>query len=435
MSSSGSAAGGRGGLGEEAATPVGCNGFGQEASAPRKETTALNRVCSIFAQLLRHVPRGEFQAAVAKHEAERHARGFSSWAQFVSMMFCQLGHAQSLREITQGLAASEGKLRHLGVETAPSRSTLAYANLHRPWQMYQTLFERLFQRCAMEAAARGQRKFRFKHKLLSMDSTMISVCLSAFDWARYRQNKGAVKLHLVLDHDGYLPKFAVVSDGKTSDLKVAREQEFEAGTVVVFDRGYTDYRWWLRLSEQKVFFVTRLQDQAAYGIVEPRTVPKGGSVIRDEVILLEALQEQGPVARMRRVEVWVEEKKETLVFVTNHLKLAASTIAAIYKDRWQIELFFKAIKQSLRIKTFVGTSANAVMIQIWTALIAMLLLRHLQLRATYGWSLSNLVAILRQQLFVYRDLPAWLNAPFDPPPELSDQLLPELDDQLALPLA
>jgi len=195
----------------------------------------------------------------------------------------------------------------------------------------------------------------------------------------------------------------------------------------VFDRGYQDFRWWLELSRQKVFFVTRLKDNAEYGVVEELPADSKTHVLRDEIILLTQLQEAGPVALMRRVEVWVEEKQETMVFVTNHLKLAATTIAAVYKERWQIELLFKALKQSLRIKTFVGTSANAVMVQIWTALIAILLLRYLQLRGCFDWSLSNLVALLRQQLFVYRDLTAWLNQPFAPPPELVAV------DQLALP--
>jgi hypothetical protein len=372
---------------------------------------------------LQFIPRLEFAAAVARHQSERHARGFSSWTQCAAMLFCQLARAQSLREITQGLAASEGKLRHLGVEKAPSRSTLAYANKHRSWELYRTVFEKLLQRCTAEAAHRTKRKFRFKHKLLSLDATMMSVSLSAFDWALYQRNKGAVKLHLVLDHDGYLPKFAVISDGKTHEIEVARQQQFEPGTVLVFDRGYTDFQWWLKLSQQKVFFVTRLKDNADYGVIEQRPVAPEGDIVSDEVILLTAIQEQGPVARMRRIEIWVQEKQETMVFVTNHLKLAASTIAAIYRDRWQIELFFKAIKQSLRIKTFVGTSPNAVMIQIWTALISMLLLRFLQLRSTYGWSLSNLVALLRQQLFVYRDLMTLLNEPFEPPPELTEQIL------------
>lgn len=378
----------------------------------------MNRVCSIFAQVLQLLPRGEFATAVRHHQAERHARGFSCWTQLVAMLFCQLGRAQSLREIVGGLAACEGKLQHLGVGSAPKRSTLAYANEHRPWQLFQSVFAALYQRCVAEAMQHGKRKFRFKHKLLSLDATILPLCLSVFDWAHYRRSKGAVKLHLMLDHDGYLPRFAVVTDGKTSDIKVARSLHFEPGTVVVMDRGYQDFDWWLELSRSKVFFVTRLKDNAEYGIVEQRDADRDGDILRDEVVVLTKLQQAGPAARMRRIEVWVEEQQESMVFFTNHLKLAASTIAAIYKDRWQVELFFKALKQSLRIKTFVGTSANAVMIQIWTALIAMLVVKYLQLRSSFAWSLSNLIALLRHQLFVYRDLTAWLNAPFQPPPEM-----------------
>lgn len=392
--------------------------FYQEVQDDPQEATAMNRARSIFAQVLQFIPRLEFAAAVRKHQAERHARGFHCWTQLVAMLFCQLGRAQSLREIVGGLAACEGKLQHLGVESAPKRSTLAYANEHRPWQLFQSVFEALYQRCVADAMQRGRRRFRFKHKLLSLDATLIPLCLSMFDWALYRRSKGAVKLHLVLDHDGYLPRFAVITDGKTSDIKVARGLEFEPGTVVVIDRGYQDFDWWLELSRKKVFFVTRLKDNAEYGIVEQRAADRERGILLDEVVLLTKIQEAGPVARMRRIEVWIEQKQESMVFFTNQLTLAASTIAAIYKDRWQVELFFKALKQSLRIKTFVGTSANAVMIQIWTALIAMLVVKYLQLRSSFGWSLSNLVALLRHQLFVYRDLTAWLNAPFQPPPEL-----------------
>ena len=378
----------------------------------------MKRVSSIFSQILQLVPRLEFEAAVREHQAERHARGFRCWSQFVAMLFCQLGHAQTLREITGGLAACEGKLRHLGVDLPPKRSTLAYANQHRPWQLFQTVFERFYQRCRAEAAHQGRRKFRFRHKLLSLDATMIPLCLSVFDWALYRRSKGAVKLHLVLDHDGWLPQFAVVTTGKTAEIEVARRQRFEPGTMLVFDRGYTDVAWWLELSRQKVFFVTRLKDNIEYGIVEPRAVRPDSGIVRDEVVLLARIQEEGPVALMRRIEVWVEDKQETIVLLTNHLKLAAATVAEVYRERWQIEQFFRALKQSLRIKTFVGTSANAVLVQIWTALIAMLLVRWLQMRSTFGWSLSNLVALLRQQLFVYRDLMTWLNHPLESPPEL-----------------
>jgi hypothetical protein len=367
---------------------------------------------------LQLIPRSGFQAAVEKHQAERHARGFSSWTQMICMLFCHLGQAKSLREITGGLAACEGKLRHLGVQDAPKRSTLGYANEHRPWQLYQTVFGDLVEQCRREAAGRG-RKFRFKNKLLSIDSTVIPLCLSTFDWAQYKRTKGAVKLHLVLDHDGYLPCYAVISDGKTSDIEVARGMSFAAGTMLVFDRGYPHYDWWLSLSRQKVCFVTRLKDNAEYGVVRQLPAPEGSNVIRDEVILLAAQQEIGQEALLRRIEVWVEEKQETMVFITNHMKLAAATIAAIYKERWQIELFFKALKQSMKIKTFVGTSENAVQTQIWTALIAMLMLAYLKFKSTFNWSLSNLVALIRQQLFVYRDLWTWINDPFQSPPALA----------------
>ena len=386
----------------------------------------MNRVCSIFSQMLQFIPRLQFEARVQEHKAERHARGFSSWTQLIAMLFCQLGHAQSLREITGGLGACEGKLRHLGVSEPPRRSTLSYANEHRPWQLYQSVFHDLLEHC-QRAAAGHKRKFRFRHKLLSIDSTTIALSLSMFDWAQYKRSKGAVKLHLVLDHQGYLPRFAVISDGKRADIGVARNLSFAPGTMLVFDRGYADYEWWLSLTEQKVQFVTRLKENADYEVVEKRPVPDKGNVRRDEVIFLVKGQE----CFLRRIEVWVPEKQQTMVFVTNHLKLAASTIAAIYKERWQIELFFKALKQSLKVKTFVGTSENAVQTQIWTALIAMLLVKYLQLKSTFSWSLSNLVALLRQQLFVYRDLMSWLNDPFQAPPILAGLH----DGQLALNFA
>lgn len=380
----------------------------------------MRRVSSIFSQILQSFSRLEFAAVVKKHKGERHARGFECWTQFVAMLFCQLGHARSLSEITGGLAACEGKLKHLGVKTPPNKSTLSYANQHRPWEIYRDLFEKLYQRCADEAMHRTKRKFRFRNKLLSLDASLIPLCVKMFDWAKYRTGKGAAKLHLLLDHDGYLPKFAVVTAGKTADIKVARRLEFDKGTVVVFDKGYADFDWWLELTRRGVFFVTRLKDDASYGIVAQREVKPGTDIVRDEEILLTKIQEEGPEALMRRIEVWVEEKQKTMVFVTNHLKLAATTIAEIYKDRWGIESFFRALKQSLRIKTFVGTSENAVLIQIWTALIAMLVVKYLQLKSTFGWSLSNLVALLRQQLFVYRDLWEWINCPFRPPPGLED---------------
>ena len=380
----------------------------------------MTRVCSIFSQILQLIPRLEFESAVRQHNSERHARGFTSWGQFIAMLFCQLGHAKSLREICGGLAASEGKLRHLGLPTAPSRSTLAYANEHRPWQLHRTVFEQLLAKCQMLVASqpetRKKRKFRFKNPLLSLDATVIDLCATMFDWAKFRRTKGAVKLHLLLDHDGYLPSFAVITEGKKHEVRVARQMQFARGTILAFDRGYTDYEWFMSLTEQGVYFVTRLKENADYGVVEKREVPQRRGVLRDEVVFFYKLAQASEEAFFRRIEFYDEERDRVLVFLTNHLELAAATVAAIYEERWQIELFFRALKQSLRVKTFVGTSANALKTQLWTALIAMLVVKYLQLRSTFGWSLSNLVALLRQQLFVYRDLWAWIDDPFQPPP-------------------
>jgi hypothetical protein len=393
----------------------------------------LTRVSSIFSQILQLIPRLEFESAVRKHGAERHARGFSSWGQFIAMLFCQLGHAKSLREICGGLAASEGKLRHLGVPTAPARSTLAYANEHRPWQLCQTVFDQLLAKCQTLAASqpgtRKKTKFRFKNPLLSLDASVIDLCATMFDWAKFRLTKGAVKLHLLLDHDGYLPSYAVITEGKKHEVRVARQMRFAPGTILVFDRGYTDYEWFANLIQQEVYFVTRLKENADYGVLEDLALPQRRGVRRDQVIFFYKLAQAGMDAYFRRIEFYDEEQDRVLVFLTNHLDLAAATIAAVYKERWQIELFFRALKQSLRVKTFVGTSANALKTQLWTALIAMLLVKYLQLKSSFGWSLSNLVALLRQQLFVYRDLWTWINDPFQPPP-----IPAGLPEQLALQL-
>jgi hypothetical protein len=368
----------------------------------------------MFSQLLKLFPRTEFQTLVKRTHAERHARGFTCWGQFVAMLFCQLGRAHSLREICGGLASCEGKLTHLGI-TAPSRSTLAYANEHRPWQLYRAVFQELLARC--QPLAEGRRKFRFKNKLVSLDSTVIDLCATLFDWAKFRRTKGAVKLHLLLDHDGYLPSVVVITEGRQHDVRVARTLRFDPGTIVVMDRGYVDYAWFGQLTTQEVFFVTRLKDNAVYEVVERRPPPERSQVRRDEIIRLTgaAAEEKCP-HRLRRVEVYDPATEDTLVFLTNHLTFGATTIAAIYKDRWQIELFFKALKQNLKIKTFVGTSANALKVQVWTALVAMLLLRYLQLRSRFGWSLSNLLALLRMNLFTHRDLWAWLDQPYSAPP-------------------
>lgn len=341
------------------------------------------------------------------------------------MLFCQLAQARSLREIVDGLKCCEGRLTHLGLDAEPKRSTLSYANAHRPWELYERLFFELLEKCR---GVSPKKQFRFRNKLMSMDSTVIELCASMFDWARWRKTKGAVKLHLLLDHDGCLPVFAHVTEGRTADVKVAQTLDFPRGTIVAMDRGYTDYRLYARWTKAGVFFVTRIKANANFLPLKSRPVSKNGNLRADQTIHLKPFEAgRADLPDLRRIVVWLAEKNQELVLLTNNFELAASTIAAIYKQRWQIELFFKLLKQQLKIKTFVGTSANAVRIQIWTALIAVLIVRYLQFLSSFRWAVSNLVALLRWNLFTYRNLYDWINRPFDTPPELSVQLELNLD--------
>lgn len=374
----------------------------------------MRQFTSIFSQLLTIFSRADFQRLVERHGAERAAKGFDCWTQFVAMLFCQLGRAHSLREICGGLASVEGRLNHLGVGAAPKRSTLSYANAHRPAALFEEVFHWLLARAQGVLAPR---KFRFKNKLYSLDASVIDLCLSVFDWAKFRRTKGAVKLHLLLDHDGYLPSYGVITDGKTHEIRVARSLELPPGAIVVMDRAYVDYLWLDSLHDRGVFFVTRLKEGAQVLLEGEISDPRG--IIRaDELISVPGSgKSHNPHRLLRRVVVWDAVNEREIVLLTNQFKLAATTIAALYKERWQIELFFKALKQNFKIKTFVGTSANAVYIQIWTALIAILLLKYLQMRSRIRWSLSNLIALLRLNLFVHRDLWAWIDQPLDPPPD------------------
>ena len=382
---------------------------------------------SLFSQLLSVVNRHQFERRVKESGAEKAAKGFTCWSQFVAMMFCQLAQAKSLREISDGLTCCEGKLNHLGLEEGPKRSTLSYANARRPWQLFESLF---YDQLALAQSLAPKKKLRFKNKLLSLDATVIDLCLSMFNWATFRQTKGAVKLHLLLDHDGYLPVYAHLSEGNVHELRVAKSLQFPKGSVVVMDRAYVDYRQFARWTKAGIFFVTRLKENANYWDFEDWSVPKNSNVLKDQLIRLNPITAGAPCREdLRLVTVWDERNQCEVRLLTNQMHFGASTIAAIYRERWQIELFFKALKQNLKIKTFVGTSANAVRIQIWTALIAILLLKILQFKSTFGWALSNLVALLRWNLFTYRNLWEWINRPYDTPPEsaLSQGELFELD--------
>jgi hypothetical protein len=385
---------------------------------------------SLFSQLLQHFPREKFAALVKKHGGERRAKGFSCWTQFVAMLFCQLARVDSLREICNGMSCCLGKLVHLGVGKAPNKSTLAYANEHRAARIYEDVF------WAASDHFRGQQgmsirktKFRFKNKLLSLDSTTVSLCLELFPWAKFRRAKGGVKAHVLLDHDDYLPAYVLLSEARMADVKAAHLLVLNPDSIVAMDRGYNDYELFGKWTDQGVFFVTRLKENALYEVVEQRDRPLNSDIVSDEIIRLTGVNAEKKCPHLlRRVAVWDVKNNCAIVLLTNHLDFGSTTIAAIYKDRWEIELFFKAIKQNLKIKSFVGTSENALRIQIWTALIAILLLKWLHFLSRAAWSLSNLASMLRLNLFTYRDLLDWLHQPFATPP-----IVPTVE-QLRLPL-
>jgi len=395
-----------------------------------KEGKAIIQVASLFNQLLQHFPRTEFGALVKENNAERGAKGFGCWTQLVSMLFCQLAHADSLREICNGLGCCLGKLVHLGIGKAPNKSTLSYANEHRPAKLYEDLFYTALKRFRDEGGLGPRKqKFRFKNKLLSLDSTTISLCLELFPWAKFRRAKGGVKAHVLLDHDDYLPRYVLITEAKCSDVKMADAFPLNPGSIVAMDRGYNDYGLFGKWTAAEIYFVTRLKENAAYEVAQECAVPTDRNIRSDQLIRFTGAQAQKDCpCLLRRVVVWDAVNQREIALLTNLLAFGATTIAAIYKDRWEIELFFKALKQNLKVKSFVGTSKNALCIQIWTALLAILLLKWLHHLSKAKWSLSNLGSMLRLNLFTYRDLQTWLDDPFGTPP-----ILPE-SQQLTLGL-
>jgi len=389
------------------------------------------QVASLFNQLLHHFPRLEFAALVKKHKAERAAKGFDCWTQFVAMLFCQLGHTDSLREICNGLSCCLGKLVHLGIARAPNKSTLSYANQHRPAALYQELFYTALERFrAQQQLGVRKRTFRFKNKLLSLDSTTLSLCLSLFPWAKFRRTKGGVKAHVLMDHDDYLPRYVLLTPARASDVRMAHHFDLPPGSIVAVDRGYNDFRLFARWIAGGVFFVTRPMHHMVYQVIESRPVPPTSNILSDDIIRFTSKKARQTFKHLlRRITVWDATQEREIVLVTNHFDFGATTLANIYKDRWEIELFFKALKQNLKIKSFVGTTENALHIQIWTALLALLLLKWLHHLSQANWSLSNLASMLRLNLFTYRDLREWLRNPFGTPPIIPGP------QQLALELA
>ena len=324
-------------------------------------------------------------------------------------MFMQLTGRASLRDGIQSMNSRAKDLYHLGAKPV-ARATFADANNMRPASFYQALFEKMYQRCRIISP---KHKFKFKNKLYSLDASVIDLSLGAFPWASFRRTKSAVKIHTVLDHSGFLPAFVSITDGKVHDSKVAKSLSFAKGSIVVEDRAYTDYKWFCQLQENGTFFVTRQKTNAVYTVTERRQVNKNQGLCSDQTIMLSGPKGQLCPHLLRRIGYRDPETKKHYVFLTNNFKLSAKTIADIYKERWNIEIFFRFIKQNLKIKAFVGNSRNAVMTQIYVALIAYLLLCMLKYISKVPVGLQNLIRVIQLNLF----RKCSLEELFKPPPD------------------
>lgn len=374
---------------------------------------------TIFHQMLKLIPRHHFAKLEAEHGTGRKARYFTRWSQLVHLLSMQLTARVSLRDGVASLKARLKNLYHLGVKPVP-RSTFADANNKRPASFFEALFALMYRRCQPLAP---KHKFKFKNKLFSLDATVVSLCLSLFPWARFRRTKGGIKLHTLLDHDGYLPAFVAISPAREHEVQRARSLRLPKGSIVVEDMGYTDYDRYAQLTAQKIFFVTRQKRNARYEVLERRKVNKKQGLLSDQTIRLQARECPIP---LRRIAYRDAATGRRYVFLTNHFKLAARTIADIYKERWQIEIFFRFIKQNLKIKAFIGNSENAVMSQIYAALIVYLLLCYTKFLCNLSVTLQNLMRIL--QLNLFRTCP--LQELFEPPAPAPDNM--NVNNQLCL---
>ena len=351
---------------------------------------------TILSQILKLVPRHEFEALANKHHSGRMFRSASRWSQFVIMAFGQLSGRRSLRDLVDNISAQQQRLYHLG-SAKLSRSNLSRINENKPHELYQSLFAALLKRCQTVAPGHG---FRFNNELYSMDASTIDLCLSVFPWASFRKAKGGIKLHVAMNHKGNLPEFVTVTEARTHEVNEGRRVDFPKGSIVAVDRGYTDYEWYKTLTDKGVYFVARLKSNATTRIVQRREVDRSKGLSSDHTIEFTGVttSKRCPI-QLRRIRYRDPTTGKRYEFLTNNFLLAASTIAAIYKSRWQIELFFKWIKQNLKIKSFLGTSKNAVMTQIWIALCVYLLIAYLKFVSKSKKSMQQILNLLQMNLF------------------------------------
>lgn len=372
---------------------------------------------TLFSQIIKKIDRSIFKKLVKEKQTDKGCKGFDSWTHLVSMLFCHFAKSVSVRDISNGLRSATGNLNHLGIARAPSKSSISYQNKRRDSDLFRDLYYSLLGSLGQQAAVK-RTKLRIKVPVYLLDATVVSLCLSVFDWATFRTKKGAVKMHTLLDYDGKLPVYVNITEGSVGDNKGAYDIPLEKGAVIVADRYYNDFPMLKVWDSKGVFFVIRHKGNLAFSTIAERELPETTAqhVLKDEEIELTNPQSKTKYpGRLRRVAVWDEENQQTIELITNNFAWAAQTIGDLYKSRWEVEVFFRDIKQLLHIKTFIGTSKNAVMIQIWTALITILLLKVMKATAKFAWHLSNLVAFIRLNIFVKIELQKWLDSPFTEP--------------------
>ena len=357
----------------------------------------MSHVNTIFNQLLHLFPRHDFDRHVKAYEGNKNVRTFTCWNQFITLMYAQAKGHDSIRDIITGIKANSGKWYHIGL-TEVARSTLSDANGNRDWRIYEGLFYDMLAHCK---SVTPNHNFKFKNPLYSLDSSVIDLCLSLFPWAEYKTTKGALKLHCLLDHRGCIPSFIHITEGKHHDVKVAKTLDLPLppDSILAIDRGYIDFKYLHKLHNDGVFFVTRAKSNMNYEITGQHKMPNKKGLIDDVSIMLCGYYQKQYYPQNLRLVTWRdEEKNRDFLFLTNNFKLAASTIAAIYKARWQVELFFKWIKQNLKIKSFLGTSRNAVMTQIWVAMSYFLLLTYVKFQTRYKYSKLHLARLFKETL-------------------------------------
>lgn len=358
------------------------------------------------------IDKNEFSRIVREHDSDKGCKVYTTWCQFVWMLICHLGDCRSIRDVSNILQSTTGNLNHLGMAAAPSKSSVAYQNAHRDWRVFRDLYYLMLKSLGQHLPF----KMDFpdiKRRIKLMDSTTVTFSLTAFPWAEYSREKGAIKIHTALDFEQDVPSFLLITDGKEGDNEAAAKLPFTEGMVVVADRGYMDFKLLKLWDSTKVEFVVRHAPTIAYKVVEERELPRDtpANIVSDEVILMTGKHSSDYGRQMRRVVAYNEEHGYNVTLLTNNFEWSAATVAALYKDRWYIETFFRSIKQLLRIKSFIGTTANAVLTQVWTAMCAILILKYLAAKSKVKWNLSNLVHFLRVNLFVKIDLWYWLDYP------------------------